>query len=91
MQAIDQVMSIFAGAEGFFDDIPVREVPRFEKEFLTYIRDMKPEVRAALDREKKLTDAIAADLKGALTEFKTRHYRSSSAAATAQPALAAAP
>ena len=27
MQAIDQVMSIFAGSEGFLDDIPVREVP----------------------------------------------------------------
>ena len=89
MQAIDQVMSIYAGAEGFFDDIPVREVPRFEKEFLTFIRDTKPEVRAALDREKKLTDKIAADLKAALTEFKTRHYRSASAASKAEPALAA--
>ena len=78
MQAIDQVMSIFAGTEGFLDDIPVREVPRFEKEFLTFIRDTKPEIRAALDREKKMTDKIAADLKAALTEFKTRHYRAAS-------------
>src|SRR5271157_2895700 len=87
MQAIDQVMSIFAGSEGFLDDIPVREVPKFEKAFLSFIRDQKPEIHAALDRQKKLTDQIAADLKGALSEFKTRHYHAASAGTAA--ALAA--
>ncbi len=87
MQAIDQVMSIFAGSEGFLDDIPIKEVPSFEKAFLTFVRDLKPELRAALDQQKKLTDKIAADLKAALQEFKLKHYRSASAAA---PALAAA-
>ncbi|HKM53232.1 MAG TPA: F0F1 ATP synthase subunit alpha [Isosphaeraceae bacterium] len=88
MSAIDQVMSIFAGSEGFLDDIPVRDVPKFEKAFLAFIRDVKPEVRAALDREKKMTDAIAKDLKAALQEFKAKHFRASSAAA--QPVAAAA-
>ena len=83
MQAIDQVMSIFAGSEGFLDDIPVREVPKFEKAFLSFIRDQKPEIRAALDRQKKLTDQIAADLKAALSEFKTRHFHAASATAAA--------
>ena len=89
MQAIDQVMSIFAGSEGFLDDIPVREVPKFEKAFLSFIHDQKPEIRAALDRQKKLTDQIAADLKAALSEFKTRHYHVASAASAA--ALVATP
>jgi F-type H+-transporting ATPase subunit alpha len=90
MSAIDQVMSIFAGTEGFLDDIPIRDVPRFEKSFLTYISDSRPEIRAALDRDKKLTDAIAADLKSALSEFKTHHFRSGAAASTsAQPAVGA--
>src|SRR5208283_4728977 len=79
MQAIDQLMSIFAGSEGFLDDIPVREVPKFEKAFLKFIHDQKPDLRAALDRQKKLTDQIAADLKAALSEFKTRHYHSAAA------------
>ncbi len=30
----DQVMSIYAGTEGYLDDVPVKEVPRFESEFL---------------------------------------------------------
>jgi F-type H+-transporting ATPase subunit alpha len=87
MSAIDQVMSIYAGTEGFLDDIPVREVPNFEKAFLTYIRDIKPQVRAALDREKKMTDKIAADIKAALTEFKATYFKQH--AATTEPALAA--
>jgi F-type H+-transporting ATPase subunit alpha len=87
MSVVDQVMSIFAGTEGFLDDIPVRDVPRFEKAFLAFIRDSKPELRAALERDKKMTDQIAADLKAALTEYKTKHYRPSSAAS---PELATA-
>ncbi|MGZ3413370.1 MAG: hypothetical protein ACXWNX_06195, partial [Isosphaeraceae bacterium] len=53
------------------------------------VRDQKPEIRAALDRQKKLTDQIAADLKAALSEFKTRHYRAASA--TSAAALVATP
>ena len=87
MAAIDQVMSIYAGTEGFLDDIPVRDVPRFETAFLAFIRDRKPEIRAALDREKKMTDAIATDLKAALAEFKAKHFHAGGR--TAEPAVAA--
>ncbi len=70
LAAIDQVMSIYAGTEGYLDDIPLREVQRFEKEFLDFVRTMRPQLRAALDKEKKMTDAIVTDLKAALTDFK---------------------
>jgi F-type H+-transporting ATPase subunit alpha len=92
LPAIEQVMSIFGGTGdpdedardriGFLDDIPVREVPRFEKAFLTFVRDRKPELRAALDRERKMTKQIATDLKAALKEFKASHYRSGDSATT---------
>jgi len=72
MAVVDQVMSIYAGSEGFLDDVPVKEVSRWESEFQAYVRDQKPQLREALEREKKLSDAIVADLKAALTAFKTR-------------------
>ena len=59
-------MSIFAGTEGFLDDMPVKEVPRFETGSWPSSATSKPELRAALDREKKMTDQIATDLKAAL-------------------------
>jgi F-type H+-transporting ATPase subunit alpha len=61
-------------------------VSRWEKEFLEFIRDHRSGVRARLAKEQKLTDDILADLKAALTEFKTI-FRVSAAKA---PALAGA-
>ena len=70
MSAIDQVMSIFAGTEGYLDDVDRRAVPQWETAFLTFINERKPAVRAELEREKKMTTKIEADLSAAITEFK---------------------
>ena len=34
----DQVVSVWAGTEGYFDDVPVDDVLRFEQELLDYLR-----------------------------------------------------
>ena len=34
----DQIVSVWAGIEGHFDDVPVDDVLRFEQEFLDYLR-----------------------------------------------------
>ena len=79
-------MIIYAGTEGYLDDVPVKEVQKWEAEFLAFVRDHKSGVRARLVKDKKLTDDILKDLKAVLTEFKQR-YRP--AAMAASPALAA--
>jgi F-type H+/Na+-transporting ATPase subunit alpha len=43
----DQIVSIWAGTKGHFDDVPVDDVLRFERDFLDYLR-----------REGKVLDAI---------------------------------
>jgi F-type H+-transporting ATPase subunit alpha len=73
LHVVDQVMIIYAGAEGFLDDVPIKEVRRWEQEFLAFMRDHKPQVREALNKDKKLSDTIAADLKAAITEFKSKY------------------
>jgi F-type H+/Na+-transporting ATPase subunit alpha len=72
MNAIDQVMSIFAGTQGHLDDVPRVDVPRWETSFLNFIKDRKPEVRAALERDQKMTPKIEADLSSAIAEFKAQ-------------------
>jgi F-type H+-transporting ATPase subunit alpha len=93
MDVADQVMSIYAGSEGYLDDVPVKDVQRWESEFLAFVRDQRPQLRSALQEQKKLTDAIVTDLKAAITDFKA-HYRPSPAAtattAAAAPATAGA-
>ena len=83
MEAIDQAVSIYAGSEGYMDDVPVKEVSRFEAEFLQFFRDQKSQVRNLLAKEQKMTDAVVTGLKAALTEFKTI-FRST----TAKPSAA---
>jgi F-type H+-transporting ATPase subunit alpha len=75
LSAVDQVMSIFAGTQGFLDDIPIRDVSRFEAAFLTFMREVKPDVRSALEREKKMTSQIESSLSKAILEFKEKHFR----------------
>jgi F-type H+-transporting ATPase subunit alpha len=86
MDVVDQVMSIFAGSEGYLDTVPIKEVPRWEEQFLNFMRDRKSDVRDLLLKERKLSDAVVTGLKAALTEFKAQ-YRSP---APATPAMAAA-
>jgi F-type H+-transporting ATPase subunit alpha len=75
MHAIDQVMSIFAGTQGFLDDVPRTDVARWEKAFLDFIRTQKPELRASLEREQKMTPQVESSLTAAINEFKERHFR----------------
>ncbi len=75
MNAIDQVMSIFAGTQGYLDDVPRTDVSRWETAFLTFIREKKPELRASLEREQKMTAQIETGLVAAITEFKEKHFR----------------
>jgi F-type H+/Na+-transporting ATPase subunit alpha len=88
MAVEDQVMSLYAGSEGYLDDVPVKEVSKWEAEFLRFMGEHRASVRDRLRQEKKLTDAILADLKAALDDFK-KQYRPHAAPAAA-PALAVA-
>jgi F-type H+-transporting ATPase subunit alpha len=62
----EQVMVIYAGSNGFVDDVPVSEVRRFEAEMLQFLRTNQPEVlehiRSAgtLPEEAQLTKVLQA-------------------------------
>ncbi len=71
MGITDQVMVIYAGTEGYLDAVPVRQVRRWEEEFLRFMAGPKKAVRDALVRDQKLTDEVTTGLKAALAEFQT--------------------
>jgi F-type H+-transporting ATPase subunit alpha len=89
MAVVDQVMSLYAGSEGYLDDVPIREVARFESEFLRFMREEKTALRDRLMQQKKMTDEIVTGLKSALDEFKGR-FRVTTRVATAPAAAASA-
>jgi F-type H+-transporting ATPase subunit alpha len=65
-----QVAIIFAGGQGFLDDLRVEDVRAFEAELYQYLDAKKPEILATIRDKKELKDDTRKDLSNALTEFK---------------------
>jgi len=90
LHVADQVISIYAGTNGYFDDVEVPDVARVEGEMLTFMREQKSEVRNALIEKAELDDELVAQLRAALGEFKVQlSAGSSDDSDAAEPAAAA--
>ena len=76
----EQVLSIFAGTRGLLDDVPAREVARFEAAMLKHFRDEYPEILEELESKRDLPDALAEKIGQVIRDFKT-HAQTRSAAA----------
>jgi F-type H+-transporting ATPase subunit alpha len=70
MHVADQVMIIFAGAKGFLDKVPAKQVAAWEDQFLRFMREQKSEVRNALVKGRKLTPDIEKQLSDAIAFFQ---------------------
>ena len=66
-----QVVIIYAGANGYLDDLPVSEVTKFEAELLPFVEAKYPEIYKNILATKKIDDETEALLKKALDEFKS--------------------
>jgi F-type H+-transporting ATPase subunit alpha len=71
----EQVLSIFAGTRGFLDDVPVRDVARFEQALLKHFRDEHPEILDELESKRDLSDALADRIGQVIRDFKTHGVR----------------
>jgi F-type H+-transporting ATPase subunit alpha len=66
-----QVAILFAGGNGYLDDIRVEDVRRFEAEFMQYLDHSQTDLLTAIREKKELNDAVKGQLKAAITEFKS--------------------
>src|SRR5688572_16759615 len=71
LEVIDQVMIIFAGNQGFLDEVPISRVAAFEKEFQQYMKDHKAAVRDEIAAKKELTPELKTALTDAINHFKS--------------------
>jgi F-type H+-transporting ATPase subunit alpha len=69
MPVQEQVVSIFAGTNGFLDDLEVRDVRRFENELLEDVRTRHSDLLEAIRSGAGLPED---DLNKAITDFKER-------------------
>ncbi|CFX03053.1 ATPase, F1 complex, alpha subunit [Syntrophomonas zehnderi OL-4] len=67
----EQVVMIFAGVNGYLDDLPKEKVQDFESDFLKYIRSANADILKTIESTGKLDDDTQAKLVKAINEFKT--------------------
>jgi F-type H+-transporting ATPase subunit alpha len=69
-----QIISIFAGVNGFVDDLPTNEVRRFEEELLRDFDTQNKALKEEIAKKKALDPDLTARLKATITEFKTKRF-----------------
>jgi F-type H+-transporting ATPase subunit alpha len=69
-----QAAILWAVQNSFFDDVAVDKVKDFQTKLMDYFNTRKADLLLKVRNEKAISDAIAGDLKAAVTEFK-QSYR----------------
>jgi F-type H+/Na+-transporting ATPase subunit alpha len=70
-----EVMVIYAGTQGFFDDVPIARIQEFQIAFLDYVDSSAADLRNELADKKELTAELEAKLKQTLNDFKSRIWK----------------
>lgn len=65
----EQVVSIYAGVNGFLKRVRLEDVNAFQSGLLTYVHQQHHALLAAIKEEKKITDEIKETLNAVITEY----------------------
>jgi F-type H+-transporting ATPase subunit alpha len=71
-----QVVSVFIGTNDYLETIPVKDVKRFEKEFLEFVELKYSEILKSIREEKVVSEETTAKLKQAAEEFLSKFKKS---------------
>jgi len=67
-----QVIAIFAGTHGYWDDVKLEAITKVEAQLLSFLHERYPELESRLRQQKELTDDLAEHLSVALDDFKRK-------------------
>jgi len=69
MDVVDQVLAIYAAANGYLDKVPLAKVRQFEQQFLEFIREEHAEVYGELKTKAELTESLERRIREVLDHF----------------------
>jgi F-type H+-transporting ATPase subunit alpha len=72
----NEVVSIWAGTNGYLDDVPIEDVSRFESEFLDSLKRNNAGILDSIRETNDLSDDTAAALKDAVEQFRRTFEKS---------------
>jgi ATP synthase F1 subcomplex alpha subunit len=67
-----QIVAIYAGTNGYLDDLPVEAVRKFERELYAYLDRQRPDILKDIREKKALDDDLKKRIDEALREFKSK-------------------
>jgi F-type H+-transporting ATPase subunit alpha len=67
-----QVLIVYAGTNGYVDDLPLDRVRLFETELYRFVENAHPGILSGIREKKELTDDLKKSMNAALKEFKDR-------------------
>jgi F-type H+-transporting ATPase subunit alpha len=67
-----QILIIYAGTNGFLDDLPVADCRKFEAELYRFVDNAHPGLLAKIREQKALDDALKGEINNVLKEAKER-------------------
>ena len=73
-----QILVIFAGANGYVDDLPVEQVRRFEQELIKYLDKEGADLKKELTANKTMDQDLSEKVKKALAQFKQGFLKTAS-------------
>jgi len=65
----EQVVSIYVGVKGYLDKVAVKDVNKFEQQFLQKIKTAHPEILQSIANEQKITESTETQLKQIIVDF----------------------
>ncbi|MDQ6802253.1 MAG: F0F1 ATP synthase subunit alpha [Acidobacteriota bacterium] len=70
-----QVMSVFAGTQGFLDNLQIDAIREFEAAMHQWLLDNRADLIERIEKASKFDDALSNDMKSAITEFKNDYVK----------------
>jgi len=67
-----QVLVIYAGGNGFFDDLELDQCKAFEDGLMKFVENAHPAILTTIREKKTLDDALKAQMTAAIKEYKAR-------------------
>ncbi|MBL8181028.1 MAG: F0F1 ATP synthase subunit alpha [Blastocatellia bacterium] len=81
MDVLEQVLIIWTVSNGLADDVEVTDLKRFEEELTTFMEEANPGILNTLREKKSIDDALKAEMKEAVEDFKATRWETAATAA----------
>ena len=79
-----QILIIYAGTNGYLDNLPLDQCREFEAELYKFVENAHPGLLASIRDKKTLDDALKSQMNVAIEECKTRFVQQKATAASAK-------